>query len=620
MTDKKIICRLDDYLNGVIDQSRICTDTDDLFLDLSYDPKKSFDKLYTDRETCEKECGKSANIVKKFVYNTQVKTRMKKDINFEELNKLKVPKIFIQDPNLLNIKSVRKVFENIKDDNYDYSIYFINYLIENFSNLFYFDFDNFPDATIHMDYDSYDNSLNKHSVNLLSDIFYKPSYQIAFDEGKSILLSLTIENTEFNYGHMGIVLITKKNEQYDIYVYDSSSKKTSNFLQSELDMKFSEIKYEVTSLNKGYFIQKIEKHDINESINDIKKNHFEEYGFYSVLDCFFIDDLKKAFDSMLVYDESKIDQKLKDKFGYFFNLRIIYENLKDLDKDEFTMKLNKIMDNYYEYADSVFNSFSEAIYDKLEQNKNLEKIFDNFKNFCTMFSTRFAIILALNFNNPDLDLFNLAKIDINKEIIEELVSEDLYIEISKIIYNYEYKEDKIVINDETNKLIKQIIDKKINNYNILNLITKKLNNNLLFVILTMSHIYFENSSNENTIDGFIQRITKTINLNSLINITESNFKKLIYDSHIQLMNDKETNSSFISKCFEYLKSTSISYKDEQNILKYSVIPSEKNLLENPLFLSFGSIELSQLKDKILFNQDTSKEVLGGKHITYKLFK
>ena len=106
----------------------------------------------------------------------------------------------------------------------------------------------------------------------------------------------------------------------------------------------------------------------------------------------------------------------------------------------------------------------------------------------------------------------------------------------------------------------------------------------------------------------------------MINITESNFKKLIYDSHIQLMNDKETNSSFISKCFEYLKSTSISYKDEQNILKYSVIPSEKNLLENPLFLSFGSIELSQLKDKILFNQDTSKEVLGGKHITYKLFK
>jgi hypothetical protein len=73
MTDKKVICRLDDYLDGKIDESRICGDIDELFIDTSYitnvnsgigEYKISFDTLYEDKETCEISCAKSAKIMK----------------------------------------------------------------------------------------------------------------------------------------------------------------------------------------------------------------------------------------------------------------------------------------------------------------------------------------------------------------------------------------------------------------------------------------------------------------------------------------------------------------------------------------------------------------------------
>jgi hypothetical protein len=70
--DKKVVCRLDDYINGKVNESNICIHKDDVFInDLQGDTLpvatgdgsatsiistgKSFNRMYDDIRTCNKE-------------------------------------------------------------------------------------------------------------------------------------------------------------------------------------------------------------------------------------------------------------------------------------------------------------------------------------------------------------------------------------------------------------------------------------------------------------------------------------------------------------------------------------------------------------------------------------
>jgi hypothetical protein len=169
--------------------------------------------------------------------------------------------------------------------------------------------------------------LDEYSKSMLNDIFFKQSFQTALDEGKGILLSLTLNHTTDISGHGCIVLITKKDKNHNIYVYDSSSDSSAELLKNELIRYFNKVTFTVSSLNQGYHIQQIQKDDIFNNIEMIKEDQSQELNLETI-NSLFIKKLKEIFDSMVVYDESKIDKDIIETFGKFFNLRVVYETFK----------------------------------------------------------------------------------------------------------------------------------------------------------------------------------------------------------------------------------------------------------------------------------------------------
>jgi hypothetical protein len=247
-----------------------------------------------------------------------------------------------------------------------------------------------------------------------------------------------------------------------------------------------------------------------------------------------------------------------------------------------------------------------AIHNKLYDNKFLQNIFDNFEGFCAIFSLRFALILALNFGNPDLDLFNLAKIDITYEILEDLFSNDFIFEIIKIVKQYEYVEGQPIMNDKYEKLITDIVNRRMDNYDIYHFITRKLNNNLLFIISTVEYYYINDGLLGSPIEIQFEKSIKSFNVHIIKNLLEPKFQKIITEAHTEIqklgLTEFDSLNYYISECFKYLKSSTITYKEEQDILKSTILTKAlaHTDLTNKSILQYGFIT-------------------GGK-IVYKLFK
>ncbi|MBA42774.1 MAG: hypothetical protein CMF62_02050 [Magnetococcales bacterium] len=550
MTDKKIVCRLDDYISKKINSTNICDTISEIELlqpssgsgDLINQPR-IFDSI----ENCEKECKEPLLNAEKFIKNRTVNFKFNKYINLDKFKvDIKVPPIILENLEMYYNDETRNILSKLKEVNNNYISFFISAINIYFPDIFYFEYEDLSDQSSIQFID--DNTLTSYSKKLLQDIT-KDTYITNFNKDKLLLANLGIQGTDSELGHTGLVLIGRQNNKFVFSVYDSQSIDSLNQLKNYLDKNFKS-EFVIRSLNNNLHIQNLEK--------TYFKNLPEMFDYNVREDILLMKDehnLLKLYNNLQLidyYEKDKIDSSLLEIYK-FFNFKDLFQKFKGITKEIFLIKMNNLIDNFEKYKSEVIDYINQIIQEKISKNPNYEEIINRFDSSCSLFSLRVALLLAFNLKNKEIDISKLVNIDLSEDYINELfygnqVDFDF---IFRLFDSYETRKYNTKLNEPTKKIIQEFVDKKLDNVRYLDNITTKLFNNMLIAIITFFDPFIQMSSDEE----FTYLIFNTIYpyLNKNIQKITKNYNFYDYDLYFPQM-------------FNYLRENTITYEEEQNSL------------------------------------------------------
>ena len=330
----------------------------------------------------------------------------------------------------------------------------------------------------HFEEDEYKENFNKE----IDDFIASPkSYLI-----KNILINMSNNKS----GHHTLLLIKKKGDELNIFMYDPTSyigrkdiisKRIEYFMKNQIKINFSFL-----NLSKIYGIQDLEILNFDERLNyDISylENNFNntlqmidkiiiDLGNNFIIDAIIAENKRnKKPGAFLIYSKSLLDDLNKYEFvknDIELQLSEIDENMFMLSKQKRGVNYMQIVENIIKIQDSLHDKFTDFmnryIHDKMKYGELLNKIrnfynYDVFSHNCYMWSYYTIILILINQNINPYDIIKSSYYQSSNLTKMESIFDNIKNKIEKFSTNY-----FIESNENYEKLKEKFERKKLNDY------------------------------------------------------------------------------------------------------------------------------------------------------------